>query len=144
VALGGLLGKVGLRANANVRGIAEGLESLGNAEARRAFVHTARSVIDPAGQRVDARDRLYLSSEVPTLLVWGDSDPIIPVSHGIRAHDLMPHSRLEIFPKAGHFPFNDDPDRFVRILTDFIATTEPAHLDEDRIARLLRQGGASA
>jgi pimeloyl-ACP methyl ester carboxylesterase len=141
VALGGLLGKVGLRANANVRGIAEGLESLGNAEARRAFVHTARSVIDPAGQRVDARDRLYLSSEVPTLLIWGDSDPIIPVRHGIRAHDLMPHSRLEIFPQAGHFPFNDDPDRFVRVLTDFIATTEPAQLDEDRIARLLRQGG---
>ena len=140
-ALGGLLGKLGLKANANVRGIAEGLESLGDTDARRAFVHTARSVIDPGGQRVDARDRLYLSAEVPTLLIWGDSDPIIPVRHAIRAHDLMPRSRLEIFPGAGHFPFNDDPDRFVRVLSDFVAKTKPARLDEEQIARLLRRGG---
>ena len=52
---GPVLGRVGLRASsANVRGMAEGFESLGDGDARRAFVHTARSVIDPAGQRVDA------------------------------------------------------------------------------------------
>ena len=58
-------------ANADVRGMAEGFESLGDGDARRAFVHTARSVIDPSGQRVDARDRLYLSEGVPALLDLG-------------------------------------------------------------------------
>ena len=29
------------------------------------------------------------------------------------AHELMPDSRFELFPGAGHFPFNDDPERFV-------------------------------
>ena len=139
---GSVLGRLGIHANANVRGLAEGLESLGDASARRAFVHTARSVIDPFGQRVDARDRLYLSEGVPTMLVWGDKDPIIPVSHGRQAHELMPHSRFEVFPGAGHFPFNDDPERFVDVLADFIATTEPAELDDASVEALLRSGPA--
>ena len=140
--VGKALGKLGVRASANVRGLAEGVDSLGDADARRAFVHTARGVIDPRGQRVDARDRLYLADGVPTMLIWGTKDRIIPFSHGQRAHELMPGSRFESFPGAGHFPFNDDPERFVRVLTDFIESTEPAELDEQKIAQLLRQGGA--
>ena len=89
------------------------MESLGDSEKRRAFVHTARSVIDPWGQRVDARDRLYLSKDVPTMLIWGENDRVIPVRHGRRAHEMMPHSRLEIIPGAGHFRHNDDCERFV-------------------------------
>jgi pimeloyl-ACP methyl ester carboxylesterase len=137
--VGRLLGRLGVRASANTRGMMEGLESLGNRDARRAFVHTARSVIDPAGQRVDARDRLYLSRDVPTLLVWGECDPIIPLDHGREAHELMPHSRLEIFPGAGHFPFNDDPGRFVTVVRDFVRSTRPASIDPDRMERLLRR-----
>ena len=111
-----VLGRLGHRAPArDVRGMAEGFDSLGDPTRARAFVHTARSVIDITGQRVDARDRLYLAEEVPTLIVWGERDPIIPVAHGREAHALMPGSRLEVFPGAGHFPFNDDPDRFVRV-----------------------------
>jgi pimeloyl-ACP methyl ester carboxylesterase len=136
-ALGSVLGRVGLRASADVRGMAEGFESLGDAEARRAFVHTARSVIDPAGQRVDATDRLYLAEHVPSLIVWGDRDRMIPVQHGHDAHEHMPNSRLEIFPGAGHFPFNDDPARFVATLHEFIATTEPAAFDDDLVRRLM-------
>ena len=139
-ATGRVLGRFGLKATANVRGVAEGLDSLGSADARRAFVHTARSVIDPRGQRVDARDRLYLSEDLPTLLIWGAADRIIPLEHGRRAHELMPHSRLEVFPGAGHFPFNDDPARFAEVLTDFIASTAPAELTAERVETLLRRG----
>jgi pimeloyl-ACP methyl ester carboxylesterase len=139
--VGRLLGRLGLRASADVRGLAEGLDSLGDADARRVFVHTARSVIDPRGQRVDARNRLYLSEDVPTLLIWGERDPIIPPDHGHRAQGLMPHSRLEVFPGAGHFPFNDDPQRFARVLDEFIASTRPAELTEEQIAERLLRGG---
>ena len=142
--IGSVLSKVGIHASANTRGLVEGVESLGNRENRRAFVHTARSVIDPMGQRIDARDRLYLSESVPTMLVWGERDNIIPVSHGYRAHELMPGSRLEVFERAGHFPFNDDPERFVEVLTDFTSSTEPAGLSEDQLEALLRHGRAKA
>jgi pimeloyl-ACP methyl ester carboxylesterase len=135
---GSVLGRVGLRASADMKGMAEGFESLGDAGARRAFVHTARSVIDPTGQRVDATDRLYLAEHVPSLIVWGERDRMIPVQHGRAAHELMPNSRFEVFPGAGHFPFNDDPDRFVALLHDFISTTAPARFDDDLVRRLMR------
>jgi pimeloyl-ACP methyl ester carboxylesterase len=141
-AVAGALSRVGLHGNANLRGLAEGLDSLADADARRAFVHTARGVIDPRGQRVDARDRLYLAERLPTLLVWGGKDRIIPLSHGERAHELMPHSRLEVFEGAGHFPFNDDPDRFVATLTDFVASTDAADLDVESFVGLLSRGRA--
>ena len=41
-----------------------------------------RAVIEPAGQRVNAGDRLYLAAALPTLIVWGERDSIIPLSHG--------------------------------------------------------------
>jgi pimeloyl-ACP methyl ester carboxylesterase len=142
-AAGWALGRVGLQASANTRGLFEGMDSLGDSAARRAFIHTARAVIDPRGQRIDARDRLYLSRDVPTMLVWGAKDRIIPLEHGRRAHELMPHSRFEVFPGAGHFPFNDDPARFVAVLSDFVASTDPADLDEEQVAALLRRGPAT-
>ena len=116
-----LLAGIGLRGSADVEGVAEGFASLTEADARRAFLSTVRSVIEPTGQRVSAADRLYLTREIPSMIVWGDRDRIIPVSHADLAHELMPGSRLEIFPGAGHFPFNDDPDRFIRVLDEFIA-----------------------
>ena len=94
--------------------VTRGFASLAETDAGRAFVHTARSVIDLTGQRVDASDRLYLAATMPTLLVWGDRDRFIPAEHGRRAAELMPGSRLEIFRGAGHFPMHDEPHRFAR------------------------------
>ena len=54
--------------------------SLAEAENRQAFARTIRSVIDPGGQSVSALDRLYLAASVPTLIIWGDRDDIIPLS----------------------------------------------------------------
>ncbi len=120
--------------------LAAGFESLGDFDSRQAFVCTLRNIIDPGGQRVSGHDRLYLAEMIPTLLVWGERDRIIPVAHGQEAHVLMPHSRLEVFEGAGHFPFNHDPGRFVSVLEDFIASTEPAVLDKGLIEAMLRRG----
>jgi pimeloyl-ACP methyl ester carboxylesterase len=141
-AVGRALGAVGLTPGADLQGMAEGFASLAAVDARRAFLHTARSIIDVTGQRVSARDRLYLAEGMPTLIVWGERDPMIPVAHGRAAHAAMPGSRLEVFADAGHFPFNDDPLRFAELLGDFIATTEPAAHDEDRLRRLLLKQAA--
>jgi len=96
---------------------------------RRAFIRTVRAVIDPGGQTVSARDRLYLADQVPTLIVWGDRDDIIPVAHARAAHELLPASRLEIFEGAGHFLHVEQPLRFAELLRDFVASTEPARRD---------------
>jgi pimeloyl-ACP methyl ester carboxylesterase len=143
-AVGRLLGRVGLRVHTDLGEVLRGHASLSDGEARSAFLHTLRTIVDPWGQRVDASDRLYLAQAVPFLLVWGERDPLIPVEHARAAHRLVPGSRLEIFPDAGHFPHLDDPLRFVRLLTDFMRTTEPAKIDSGRWTQLLRSGGESA
>ena len=127
------LTRLGLLATHDLEELARGFASLKDAHARAAFLHTVRSVIDVGGQRVDASDRLYLAEEVPSLLVWGEKDRVIPVRHGLLAHQNMPGSRMEVFPTAGHFPHIADPDRFVALLSDFIASTEPARVSADAL-----------
>ena len=141
-ALGRAFGAVGLKPGSDLQGIAEGFGSLTTGEAQRAFLHTARSIIDISGQRVSARDRLYLAADMPTLIVWGARDPMIPVAHAYDAHASMPGSRLEVFANAGHFPFNDEPVRFSQLLSGFVRETHPADLDEEHVRRLLLQGSA--
>jgi pimeloyl-ACP methyl ester carboxylesterase len=136
-ALAGALGKLGLCAGDDLEEIARGFASLGDVEARQAFVHTARSIIDIEGQRVSARDRLYLAAEVPTLVIWGENDPIIPATHGRAAQRAMPGSRLELFPDAGHFPYKADPQRFVESLSEFVDGTYPAEVDMDKVRERL-------
>jgi pimeloyl-ACP methyl ester carboxylesterase len=80
---------------------------------------------------------------MPTLLLWGDRDPMIPSAHGSAAHAAIPDSRLELFEGAGHYPFEEDPERFVEVLRDFMAMTEPSSYDEDEIRRRLRAGAGA-
>ena len=101
-----------------------------------------RAVLDPGGQRVSALDRLYLAESVPSLLVWGEADPVIPVAHGRAAHAAMPGSRFEVFEGVGHFPQLERPYEFARLLADFIAATEAAELDLTTIRDRLLAGAA--
>jgi pimeloyl-ACP methyl ester carboxylesterase len=115
-------------------------KSLTEGESRRAFVRTIRSVIDPGGQSVSAVDRLYLTAHMPTLIVWGDHDRIIPLHHAYLAHEAIPNSRLEVMEGVGHYPHVEEPVRFVEILRDFLRTTEPSKFDPEELLGLLRQG----
>ena len=96
--------------------------------ARQAFLHSLRSVIDVRGQRVSARDRLYLLEDVPTLIVWGERDHTIPLEHGRAAHAAIPDSRFVTLPRAAHFPHIEDPEGLAAALADWLATTRPARL----------------
>jgi pimeloyl-ACP methyl ester carboxylesterase len=134
------LGRIGLRASADLEEIWRNFASLEDADARQAFLHTVRAIIDLGGQRVSATDRLYLASALPTLIVWGERDPLIPVSHGRDAHERIQGSRLEIFPGAGHFPYRDDPRRFAATLLEFIEMTAPMPVDERQWRGQLQAG----
>jgi pimeloyl-ACP methyl ester carboxylesterase len=114
--------------------------SLTNPENRQAFVRTIRAVIDAGGQSVNAADRLYLAAHMPTLIVWGDKDPIIPLVHAYKAHEAIPGSRLEILEGVGHYPHVEEPVRFVEILAEFLRTTEPSELTPTERRDLLRRG----
>ena len=140
--IAGWLDALGLQPSADIAEIARGYASLADPEARAAFIQTARSVIDHRGQRVSARDRLYLADAVPSLIAWGERDRIIPAEHGRRAASEMPGCRFELFEGAGHFPHLDQPIPFSRTLARFINETEPARLDTEEIRRMLDERAA--
>jgi pimeloyl-ACP methyl ester carboxylesterase len=113
--------------------------SLTDSANRQSFIRTIRSVIDPGGQTVSAMDRLYLTQQVPTMVVWGEQDTIIPVSHAYDAHAAMPNSRLEIIAGSGHFPHVEAPGEFLDVMTDFMDTTMPATLEVQQFQHILRE-----
>jgi len=96
--------------------------------------------MDIGGQRVSARDRLYLAAEVPALLIWGKRDRMIPAAHGRAAHESMPGSRYLLYEKAGHFPHRDEPLRFAGDLLDFMRTTTPAEVHHGAVRELIQRG----
>jgi pimeloyl-ACP methyl ester carboxylesterase len=112
-------------------------QSLGEAENRTAFVRTLRAVLEPGGQSISATDRLYLAAAVPTMIVWGDEDRIIPVEHAYTTHEAIPGSRLEIFEGAGHFPHVEEPERFVEVVRDFMVQTDGRREARPPLGRLL-------
>jgi pimeloyl-ACP methyl ester carboxylesterase len=116
--VGSRAARMGLRPAPVVAELWRSYASLGDDAARRAFLRTLRAVVDPRGQAVSASNRLHLAAEVPTLIIWGDADPIIPVEHG----------HLEVFEGVGHYPHCEAPERFVEVLSEFIETTVPARI----------------
>jgi pimeloyl-ACP methyl ester carboxylesterase len=113
-----------------LQAIARALRPLQKPAARRAFLQTLRAVIDVRGQRVSARDRLYLLNSMPTMIVWGERDNTIPLAHGRETHEAVPGSRFETLPRAAHFPNLEDPEGLAAALRGFLETTEPAHIDD--------------
>lgn len=115
-----------------------------DAAARTAFLRTLRAVVDVRGQVITMLDRCYLTRGMPTLLVWGTRDAVIPCEHARIAHASMPGSRLELFEGAGHFPHRSDPARFVRVLREFLASSECSAYNAHDFRELLRRGPARA
>lgn len=134
------MNRLGIRTGPDLDETWRSFVSLREPAARRAFIQTVRGVMDLSGQRVIANERLYLAEGLPTLIVWGENDPLIPVRHARASHERIAGSRLEIFPEAGHFPHRDDPERFAKVLADFIRTTRPLHAGAKRFGDRLRAG----
>jgi pimeloyl-ACP methyl ester carboxylesterase len=103
--------------------------ALGTAEGRVAFFAALRGVIEPSGQRGSFLDMGTLATHVPTLLVWNEQDPVIPVAHARAANAQLPGSRLVVFPGGGHEPHRRQAVQFAEAVAAFVRETEPAVWD---------------
>lgn len=139
-ALGRLVASLGRGIGRDVEEIISVVDALPNTSARRAILRTLRSGVDWRGQSITMLDRAYLVETIPTLLVWGEEDAIIPVGHARLAHAAMPGSRVEIFEEAGHFPHHTHPHRFVTVLREFLAETDSARFDGEAWRQRLASG----
>jgi pimeloyl-ACP methyl ester carboxylesterase len=92
--------------------------------AKKALLATIRTGIGLGGQRANLVNPLLSrlnTIAVPTLIVWGKEDKIIPVAHARIAREKIPGARLEIFDHCGHMPQLEQPDRFNQLVLDFLA-----------------------
>jgi pimeloyl-ACP methyl ester carboxylesterase len=95
---------------------------LSKPEYRAAYLSALRSI---AGMR-SLRDGVVVEGrlrelQMPTLLVWGRHDHIFPPSHAESAQSRLPNGRVEIFEDSGHTPQMEEPDRFNRLVLDFLS-----------------------
>ena len=69
---------------------------------------------------ITVEDRLA-ELQMPTLLIWGRHDHIFPASHAETARHKMRHGRVEIFENSGHTPQMEEPNRFNKLVLDFLS-----------------------
>jgi pimeloyl-ACP methyl ester carboxylesterase len=58
--------------------------------------------------------------KVPTLVVWGGRDPVVPVKHAYRAAKMIPDCQIAVFKKSGHNVHREQLKNFSRVVTDFL------------------------
>ena len=90
---------------------------------RGAFFATLRTAINPLGQIGSMLEQEYVARDLPTLIVWSEHDPVLPVAHAHTTHAYLPNSRLEIFPGTTHQPHHHSAARFAAAVDDLIRTT---------------------
>jgi pimeloyl-ACP methyl ester carboxylesterase len=100
--------------------------------AARRSADLARALADPAIMATVAKNRATVTRlayrprfhnpglgkwlhriDVPTLLIWGEADRLVPPSFGEAYRALIPGSRLVVLPNAGHAPFDEQKDAFL-------------------------------
>ena len=101
--------------------IADHRALLSTPEYRAAYLSTLRSL---AGMR-ELRDGVAVAHKLadlkmPVLLIWGRHDHIFPANHAEAAAEKIPHARVEILEESGHTPQIEQPDRFNRLVLDFL------------------------
>jgi pimeloyl-ACP methyl ester carboxylesterase len=65
-------------------------------------------------------DNRLAELRVPTLLVWGAKDPIVPVRHAYQAAQIIPDCRVKVFENRGHNVHRDELEQFSSTLTGFL------------------------
>jgi pimeloyl-ACP methyl ester carboxylesterase len=133
----GVLPALVQRSDAHV--LAEVLRGLTDDQRRRAFLHTARTVIDWRGQTVTANRLLGLLSDVPLLVAWGTHDKTIPPLHHHALVGRAPHAVMVEIAGAGHYPHETAPAQLLSAMQTFLSTTRPFRYSEERWVQLLTQ-----
>ena len=80
----------------------------------RRYIHTARTLLGELHEPFEL-ERI----EVPTLLVWGRRDAMVPHRGAQKLLDAVPGSRLELLEDRGHCPQLEDPDGFTQLVLEF-------------------------
>jgi pimeloyl-ACP methyl ester carboxylesterase len=82
--------------------------------------YTIHSILQNTSDGRERLDDRISGLTVPTLILWGENDAMIPLTAGRRIHELVPGSKLEIIPQCGHLPNLEKPAELVRRILEFV------------------------
>lgn len=93
-------------------------EPLRKKEGRRALSKMAGQIIPPELDQITPR---YRKITVPTLLIWGRQDIIVPLRIGERLARELPQAELHVLAECGHMPQEEEPETSLKVFLDFLA-----------------------
>jgi pimeloyl-ACP methyl ester carboxylesterase len=82
-----------------------------------AVQQTAKQIIPPDMEAMIAR---YKTVRIPTLIIWGEQDEVVPLEGGRNFKRDIPDSVLVILPRCGHIPQEEEPLETRRLITEFL------------------------
>jgi len=85
--------------------------------AKYAFQQTARQIIP---DHIDEIISMYPQIRVPTLIIWGREDKIIPLENGARLHQAIKNSQLIVIERCGHDPPEEKAEKVIEIMQKFL------------------------
>ena len=98
--------------------ISEYSSALKSEGAHAALIATAENIIP---EEMDSLIRSYKSILMPTFILWGAKDRIIPLKLGKRLHSEIPASTMEILDNCGHVPQEEFPEETAKHLIAFFS-----------------------
>jgi len=94
--------------------------------AQAAYLSTVRSLASVFGARRHIGDGIIARLEeirVPTLVIWGAQDAIVPVAHAEIARDRIANAQIHILPECGHMPMMEKTEEFHRLVGRFLVNS---------------------
>ena len=93
---------------------------LASSGGRHALLQTSRQCIPPNADEIIAKVKTIT---VPTLILWGRQDGVIPLKVGELLHQAIPNSKLEVIERCGHIPHEEKPVETIARIADFLSVT---------------------
>jgi pimeloyl-ACP methyl ester carboxylesterase len=90
---------------------------------RRHYLQVVRDLGAWGGIREDWRQEVLASlaeAGLPTLVLWGDRDTVLPYAHLASVRVSVPHAETMPLPGLGHMPQLEEPERIAGLVTDFL------------------------
>ena len=85
--------------------------------AKSVYFETTKELIP---KDIDKISKKYSTIKIPTLLIWGENDIVIPKEKAYRLHKDLKNSKLVIIPKCGHMPHEERPKETLKALKSFL------------------------
>ncbi len=92
-------------------------KSLKGKRKKYSYIKTAKQIIpDNYEQLTNGIKEI----EIPTLIIWGKQDKVLPVEHGELLFEQIKNSKLEILEECGHIPHEEYPVETFKIIEKFL------------------------